>query len=324
MAAQDWSIPTALRPNPGMLAFDLKRALSSIVQVKAEIPEDAFTAGILGTERIGNGVVIDKSGLILTVGYLITEAETVWLTDIDDRAVQGHALAYDFETGFGLIQALGRLDLPAIELGNSSEVEVGASVVVAGHGGLRRALGARILAKRLFAGYWEYLLEEAIFTAPSYPVWGGAGLIGEDGRLLGIGSLRIEQMAGRGTPADMNMIVPIDLLKPILSDLRLHGRPSRPPRPWLGMYTVEQQEKLVVAGLADRGPAERAGARLGDVVTVIAGQNVETLADLYRTLWTSGPPGTAIELTVAREDGEHAISVRTADRASFLKRPRLH
>ncbi len=324
MASQDWSIPTALRPNPGILAFDLKRALASVVLVRAEIPEDAFTAGILGTERIGNGVVIDKSGLVLTVGYLITEAEAIWLTDIDGRAVPGHALAFDFETGFGLIQALGRLDLPAIELGNSGEAEVGAGVVIAGHGGLKRALGARILAKRLFAGSWEYLLEEAIFTAPSYPVWGGAGLIGEDGRLLGIGSLRIEQMAGRGQPADMNMVVPIDLLKPILGDLRLHGRPNRPPRPWLGMYTVEQQDKLVVAGLADRGPAERAGARLGDVVTAIAGQSVEALADLYRALWAAGPPGTSIEVTVAREDGEHAIAVLTGDRASFLKRPRLH
>ena len=187
------------------------------------IPGDAFTAETLGTERAGNGVLIRADGLVLTIGYLVTEAETIWLTLIDGRAVPGTVLAYDQATGFGLIQALARLDLPALPIGQSSAVSVGERVVVGGAGGRQKSVAARIVAKQEFAGYWEYVVDEAIFTAPSHPNWGGTALIGPRGELIGIGSLQLQEGREQGPPGDINMIVPIDLLGPIFDDLLTLG-----------------------------------------------------------------------------------------------------
>ena len=197
--------------------------------LRAIIPADAFTADTLGTERSGNGVLI-RDGVVLTIGYLITEAETVWLHLADGRAVPGHVLAYDQETGFGLVQALARLELPALPIGQSKTAKVGDPVVVAGAGGRKHSVVARIAAKQEFAGNWEYVLDEAIFTAPAHPFWGGTAMIGPSGELLGIGSLQVQQVRESGTPEPLNMIVPIDILKPILEDLLTLGRPNHPPR----------------------------------------------------------------------------------------------
>jgi S1-C subfamily serine protease len=254
----EWEIPLLAQPKPEEFDFDLDRALQSVVGLQSNIPDDAFTAQTLGIERAGSGVLIRDSGLVLTIGYLITEAESVWLSTADGRATPGHALAYDQATGFGLVQALGRLGLPALELGRSSELKPGDPVIVAG-GGRRQSVRASVLAKQEFAGYWEYLLDEAIFTAPVHPVWGGTGLIGRDGRLLGIGSLRVQQVTERGTPRDINMMVPIDLLKPILSDLLAYGRVNQPPRPWLGLFAAENDGKILVVDVNRRGPAASAG-----------------------------------------------------------------
>ena len=175
MPESDWQVGAEAQPDPDDYAYDLEKALSSIVGVSTTIPDDAFTAEILGTERSGSGVLIREDGIVLTIGYLVTEAETIWLNLSDGRTVPGHVLGYDQTTGFGLIQALARVSLPALELGSSADAQVGASVVVAGTGGRPQALAARIAGKQEFAGYWEYLLEEAIFTAPAHPNWGGPG-----------------------------------------------------------------------------------------------------------------------------------------------------
>src|SRR5215467_4142685 len=233
----EWAFPERLRPRQENLRFDLDAALQSVVLVHSEIPEEAFTAAVLGTERMGHGVVIGSDGLVLTIGYLITEAESVWLTTIDGAVVPGHALAYDQVTGFGLVLPLGRLPVPAMERGSAASVLVGDSVTVIGHGGLEHALDARLIARREFAGYWEYLLEEALFTAPAHPQWGGTALVGQDGRLLGVGSLLVQEAAGPDT-VDANMFVPIDLLEPILEDMRKFGRATRAARPWLGLYAT--------------------------------------------------------------------------------------
>ena len=255
--ASDWEFPEALRPNPEELGFDLDQALASVVALKALIPQDAFTASILGTERTGNGVVIRANGLVLTIGYLITEAEQVWLTAADGVATPAHVVAYDQGTGLGLVQALSRLNVPAIDIGSAaSEAREGAEVIVAGHGGRRHAMCAQVIARQEFAGYWEYVIDDAIFTAPAHPDWGGTALIGTDGKLTGIGSLFLEQGGDEDNGVKANMVVPIDLLPPILDDLLRFGRVNRPPRPWLGMYTASHDEGLVVAGLAPGGPAE--------------------------------------------------------------------
>src|SRR6266436_683096 len=235
----DWEIPGEIQPKPGDCAFDLDRALSAVLGLRATIPEDAFTAGTLGTERAGSGVLIRKDGLVLTIGYLVTEAETIWLTSVGGCAVPGHVLAYDQETGFGLVQALGRLNIQPIELGIGLRVGAGDRAVMAAEGGRRHAIAARVVARQEFAGDWEYVLDRAIFTAPAHPFWGGAALIGADGRLIGIGSLHVQHSSGRELRRDVNMVVPIDLLPPVLDDLLAYGRPNRPPRPWLGLYAAE-------------------------------------------------------------------------------------
>ncbi|MCC7281166.1 MAG: serine protease [Acetobacteraceae bacterium] len=294
--------------------------LRSIVALRASIPEDAFTAATLGTQREGSGVVIDADGMVLTIGYLITEAEQVWLSSTRGQAVPAHVLGYDQETGFGLVQALGRLGLPCIELGSAAEAAVGDPVVMADGNG--RTVEASIIAKQEFAGYWEYLLEEAIFTGPAHPWWGGAALVGMDGRLLGIGSLRLEMSRGEDV-ADINMVVPIDLLAPILDDLVSRGRVNKPPRPWLGAFSAETDGRVVVMSVAERGPAARAGLRRGDVISEIRDGEVESLADFYRKVWSSGPAGTEIPMRVLRDGRETWLRIKSADRNSFLRRPRL-
>jgi S1-C subfamily serine protease len=323
MAKQpDWEIPLLAQPKPEDFEFDLDRALLSVVGLQASIPDDAFTAPILGTERSGSGMVIRDSGLVLTIGYVITEAESVWLSTADGRATPGHALAYDQQSGFGLVQALGRLGVPAIKLGRSSEIKPGDPVILAG-GGRRQSVRAMVVGKQEFAGYWEYLLEEAIFTAPAHPLWGGTGLIGRDGTLLGIGSLKVQQVTERGATRDINMVVPIDLLKPILNDLQTTGRRSGPPRPWLGLYCTESEGKVVVAGLAPRGPAAAADLRPGDVVWAVRDESVGGLADFYRKVWASGSGGAEIPIEILRDGRTVWVRVKSADRAAFLKAPRL-
>lgn len=320
----DWEIPTAAQPRPEDVPFDLDRTLSSVVGVRANIPADAFTASILGTERAGNGVLIADTGLVLTIGYLITEAETVWLLSNDGRAIEGHVAAYDYETGFGLIQALGRMELEPVELGSSAAARVGEKIIVAGHGGRCHSLSGWLAAKREFAGYWEYLLDEAIFTVPAHPNWGGAALLAQDGKLIGIGSLFVQHAGGEDKAVDGNMIVPIDLLKPILDEMLSYGRVQKPPRPWLGMFVAEADGRLGVAGLADKGPADQAGLQAGDLILEVAGQPVDSLAGLFRAIWSLGEAGVEVPLTVQRSEGTQQVSVVSADRLSFLKAPQLH
>src|SRR5215475_4018804 len=250
-SVSDWKIPSSAQPKPGDYGYDLEHALAAMVGLHSIIPGDAFTAETLGTERAGNGVFIRDNGLVLTIGYLITEAETIWLSLSDGRSVQGHVLGYDQETGFGLVQALAKVKMPALELGQSAAASVGERVVVAGAGGRARSAASRIVAKQEFAGYWEYVLDEAIFTAPAHPNWGGTALIGPAGELLGIGSLQLQHVVEKGQTQNINMMVPIDLLKPIFSDLMKSGRRSGPPRPWLGLYATEVEGRLVVLGLAE-------------------------------------------------------------------------
>jgi len=299
---------------------DIAPSLPSVVALRATIPDDAFTAEGLGTRREGSGVVIGESGLVLTIGYLITEAEEVWLTTHDGRIVPAHALAYDQETGFGLVQALGRLDLPALEFGKSAEAKIGDPVVFADGAG--RSVTAAIVAKQEFAGYWEYLLEEAIFIAPAHPSWGGAALIGADGKLLGIGSLRL-QMVSNGTIADINMAVPIDLLPPILDDLVKRGRAQRPPRPWLGIFPAENDGDVVVMNVSSTGPAAEAGLQRGDIISDIRDEEVSGLADFYRKLWSTGPAGAEVPLRIVRDGRETWVRIKSADRNNFLRRPHL-
>ncbi|WP_270938488.1 S1C family serine protease [Falsiroseomonas oryzae] len=330
MAEDDWTIPEELRPDPADYAFDLPAALGSVVALKSRVPADAFSARTLGTEREGSGVVIRADGLVLTIGYLVSEADSIWITTAGGRVVPGHALAFDFETGFGLVQALGRLETPAIPLGPETTPETGVQTVLAAapqggrddeEGG---AVACSIVAKEPFAGYWEYLLEEALFTAPAHPSWGGAALIGPDGKLIGIGSLVLQHRDKRGRRLDLNMCVPTTLLHPILNDLLSYGRVNKPARPWIGLYAADQEEGIVVASVASKGPAEKAGIRAGDRILGIDGAEAPDLAALWRSLWSRGSAGVSVQLQAERDGRKFSVPVASADRASFLKAPRLH
>ncbi|HEX4553209.1 MAG TPA: S1C family serine protease, partial [Xanthobacteraceae bacterium] len=227
--------------------------------------------------------------------------------------------------GFGLVQALARLDLPSLALGRSSDTRVGEPVVVGGAGGRKRSVAARIAAKQEFAGYWEYVLDEAIFTTPAHPNWGGTALIGSAGDLLGVGSLQMQQAPERGRPGgDLNMVVPIDLLKPILDDMLKTGRANRPQRPWLGLYATEIEDKIVVVGLARGGPAQKAGLKTGDVVLSVGGAEVSDLAGLYRRIWSRGAAGVEVPLMIYRDGRTFEQSVVSSDRNRFFKAPSLH
>jgi len=320
----DWKVSPAVQPKPENYRFDLDRALTSVVGLRALVPSDAFTAEVLGTERAGNGVLIRDDGVVLTIGYLITEAESVWISLFDGRPVQGHALAYDHETGFGIVQALGRIDVPSLPLGDSGAVQIGDPVVVAGVGGRQRSVAARVSAKQEFAGSWEYVLDEALFTAPNHPNWGGTALIGRSGELLGIGSLQLQQERATGQVEHLNMIVPIDILKPIFDDLMRFGRPNRPPRPWLGIYATEIERKIVIMRVANRGPGQRADLHPGDIILAVAGTEVNDLADLFRRIWSLGHAGVEVRLTIYRDGRTFEARLASVERGRFFKPPSLH
>jgi S1-C subfamily serine protease len=318
----EWKVPPAFQPRPGDYSFDLDHTLSSVVGLHSIIPPDAFSAETLGTERAGNGVLIDD-GLVLTIGYLITEAESVWLHLGDGRVVEGHALGFDFVSGFGLVQALGHVDLDPLRLGSSAQAQIGDRAVVGGAGGRTRSVACHIAAKQEFAGHWEYLLDEAIFTHPAHPNWGGAGLISNRGELIGIGSLQLERERD-GKAEHVNMIVPIDLLMPVLDDLRKFGRVNKPPRPWLGMYTAEIDNKVVVIGIAGKGPAARAELKAGDIILAVNGEKISNHTAFYRKLWALGPAGVDVPVTVYHDGVTFDVVLSSIDRSKLLKAPRLH
>jgi S1-C subfamily serine protease len=321
--SQEWAAPESLQPAAGELRFDLSRALDAMVQLRATIPDDAFTAGILGTERSGYGAVISASGLVLTIGYLITEASTIWLTTNRGEAVSGWPILYDQATGLGLIQPLGKLNAPWLERGDIAGVAVGDSLTVIGHGGRSHAIKTRLAAKREFAGYWEYLLDEALFTSPAHPEWSGAALLDDDGKLIGIGSLLVQEEID-GKKSHANMFVPIDIVEPLLADLDSGQRNARITRPWLGMYTQETDGNLVVAGLAPGGPSERGGVRQGDLILGVAGTRARGLAEFFRLVWSQGNAGVEVPLSLARAGDVLRVNVKSADRSDFLKKPDLH
>jgi S1-C subfamily serine protease len=318
----EWRVPPAVQPRAGDYSYDLEHALSSVVGLHSIIPPDAFTAETLGTERAGNGVVIDD-GLVLTIGYLITEAESVWLHLGDGRVMEGHALGFDAVTGFGLVQALGRLEIDPLPIGSSAATKIGDRVVVGGAGGRTRSVASQIAAKQEFAGYWEYLLDEAMFTFPAHPNWGGTGLISASGELIGIGSLQLERERA-GKAEHVNMIVPIDLLSPVLDDLRRFGKVNRPGRPWLGMYSTEIDNRVVVIGISGNGPAARAELKAGDVILAVKGEKVTNQAEFYRKLWALGAAGVDVPLTVHHEGVTFDVTLASTDRTRLLKGPRLH
>jgi S1-C subfamily serine protease len=321
--SDDWHVPSAVQPRFEDYSFDLTASLKAVVSLRATIPSAAFTAETLGTERLGNGVVIRKDGLILTIGYLITEAEEIWLSLSNGRTVPGHMVGFDQATGFALVQALEKLDLPILPLGQSSQVELGDRVVIGGAGGVERSLAAHIVGIHEFAGYWEYVLDQAFFTNPAHPHWGGTAMIGNQGELLGLGSLQLDG-EHETKPEPLNMIIPIDLLKPILDDMLTLGKPDRAPRPWLGFFASQLDDRIVIMGTSTGSPAHRAELQAGDLVLAVSGTEVNDLANFFRKIWSLGDAGVEVPLKIWRDGDTFDMIINSGDRAKFLKGPKLH
>ncbi|MDP6559347.1 MAG: S1C family serine protease [Candidatus Binatia bacterium] len=296
-----------------------KTILNTVVKVRSEVPAKARTARSLGTEREGNGVVIGSNRLILTIGDLVLKANRVEVTGPSGKGLSARFLGYDHNTGFGLIGAEKPLNVEPIKFGNSSEVHERDWVLVVSHGGPDSVQGAFVVSRREFTGYWEYLLENAIFTAPPHAGFGGAALIGSDGRLLGVGSLIVPDAAVAPEPIPGNMFVPINLLKPIFADLIIKGRSSKPPRPWLGIYSQEIEGRILVVRITPGGPGDKAGAKPGDMIVGVGGTEVKGLADFYRKVWSRGKAGVKVPLNMLQGMHVHEFMVRSSDRYKHLK-----
>ncbi len=288
--------------------------LRSVVKIRATISKEAESAGTLGTERQGNGVVIDSEGTILTVGYLIREAESIEVTAWGVKSVSARVVGYDFGTGFGLIRADKNLGVKPIALGKSSAVKTGDSILVAGHGGKDSVQVSRVISRQEFAGYWEYLLDEAIYTLPAFDNFSGAALIDADGRLIGIGSLFTQVLVPDWGLVGCNIAIPIDLLGPVIDDLRKVGRPGKEQRPWLGINATESHGRIFITKITSGSPAEKAGMKPDDIVLMVDGKEVVGLSDFYRKVWAVGSAGVEIPLSILQGSKIRDIKVRSIDR----------
>ncbi len=300
-------------------AADTGDVLNALVQVRAEVPSGARTAKFLGTERDGSGVVIDSHGLVVTIGYLILEAMSATVTDSSGHTVPADIVAYYYDTGFGLVRARAPLDAVPMRLGKSADVTARDRLLAVSFGGPSGVMAAQVAARGEFAGYWEYLLERAIYTTPPHPEWSGAALIGAEGRLLGIGSLFLPNVTPGPKEKPGNMFVPIDLLKPILADMIAEGRPSGPAKPWLGMFTNESIHGVVVSIVVPESPAEVAGIRKGDRVLGVAGDEIDDMAGLFRAVWALGAAGVEVPLAIRSNGATRTVVVHSVDRYDYLR-----
>ena len=288
----------------------------SVVKLRSRAVADARSAQTLGTQREGTGVVIDASGLVLTIGYLILEAETVELSTADGRSFPGTVVGYDAASGFGLVRAVGGLPIKPIQIGDSSSVAERQPVLIVGFDGVAPAY---VVSRRRFVGFWEYLLDDAIYTAPQTVNWQGAALLDRERRLVGIGSLAVPDSVGPGSVVPGHMFVPIDRLKPLLADLIARGRPAGPPRPWLGVSTHDVEGNVIVTRVAPDSPADVAPLRIGDVIVALGGDTIRGQADFYTRLWASGAAGREIVIDVLRDGRIQRVTVKSIDRDRYYR-----
>jgi len=298
--------------------ISLDDLVSSIVQIKTFINPDGRTIGNLGRERQGSGIVIDEAGLVLTIGYLMVEAHAAEIRTNSGRHLPANVVGYDHETGFGLLRAIEPLKLKPLAFGKSSELKVDDPVLIASHGGVEMVTPARIVSKREFAGSWEYLLDEALFTAPPHPAWSGAALINREGKLVGVGSLIVSDASGGRGKAPGNMFVPIDRLPPILGDLIADGRISSLGHPWLGVTTEDIQGRLLVSAVTPGGPAEKAGVQRGSIIVGVAGEKATSLADFYRKVWARGTAGAVVPIDIQQNNQVRRVDITSMNRLDHL------
>lgn len=293
---------------------------ASVVRVDAEIMSDGQTARSLGTRRSGSGVILDAR-TVLTIGYLVLEAEQVSVVSADGQRTPASVAGYDHASGFGLVRTALPLSGKALALGDSDRLSVRDKVSTLGHGEAE-ATALWVLSRKPFSGNWEYLLERPIYTFPPVNNWSGAALVDAAGQLVGIGSLIVNDAADDRPGVPGNLFVPVNLLKPILAELLAQGRRSAPAQPWLGLATEQVRGNLMVVQVTRDGPAEAAGLDAGDIVIGVGADKVTGQADFYRRVWKLGPAGVTVPLRVLKDGDVREVPVRSIDRADFLRKPR--
>ena len=298
---------------------DVGLATDAVVRLSIKTVPDARTAETLGAEREGTGVVISEDGLVLTIGYLILEAASILVVTEDGRVFPASVAGFDHATGFGLLRVQAGVARRPLELGDSSAARELHILSVATHPSAGGRSHASIVSRRRFTGWWEYLLDEAIFTAPPRGDHSGAALIDAGGRLVGIGSLWVSDALDIGAAFPGNMFVPVDLLKPVLGDLVATGRRSGPARPWLGVYSESIDGHLAVTRVLPDSPAEHAGLQRGDVILGVGGHAIGSQSEFYQKLWASGGAGADITLHIVRDKKVRHIIAHSADRLDYLR-----
>lgn len=293
--------------------------IEGIVKLSIKTLPDARTAETLGSEREGTGVVIGADGLILTIGYLIMEADSVLVITQDGRIFPAVTVGFDQVTGFGLVRASRSVAPVPIALGDSHKLREFEQLHPATHAAAGGVSTAYLISRRSFTGYWEYMIDDALFTAPPRFDHSGAALLDGDGRLVGIGSLWVGDALNASVAFPGNMFVPIDLLKPVIDELVTHGRRRQPARPWLGIYSEEIEGHVVVTRVLPGTPASEAGLRRGDVILGVGGQSIGGQSEFYRTLWASGPAGEDVELHILRSKTVQHVTVKSVDRTAYLR-----
>ena len=316
-----WLLPLTLLITSTAHAAENVSPLASVVGVAARVAPDARTAEILGRHRFGAGVVIDGSGLVVTAGYLLLEASDARLVMEGERVVPADVVAYDHRSGFGLLRAREALGVKPMPLGDDRDTAAGTPVLIASYGGEAGLQPGLVVSRHEFAGFWEYLLEDALFVSPPHPRFAGAALIDPSGRLVGIGSLMVRDARGDGSGMAGSVFLPVSLLREVLPALLADGRSDSPPTPWLGVYLDDDAGVLTVTRLAEEGPAAIAGMAAGDVVVAIDGKPVHGLAEFYRRLWGLGPAGVEITLEVLRDAQRRSVSITSTDRYRWLRFP---
>ena len=311
----------------------LSKAHSSVVGIRVTTAEGARSAETLGRQRRGSGVLIGEDGLILTIGYLLLEAEQIEIVTPDSKVFPARSVAYDLATGFGLLRPL----LPLPQSSGLSVVPLGSTDALAAGESLMAVTGAQrgqegdvcmtqLVSKRAFSGNWEYHIDTALFTSPPVMVSGGnhsgAPLFNQQGELIGIGSLRVADASGQskdGMPG--NMFVPIDLLRPILTEMQQSGTSVKSRRPWLGLTSNELDGQVQIVRVSEDSPAQEAGMRAGDVVLAVDDAKVATLEDFYKKIWNRAAPDSEITLKVQQGDEVKTLVLKAQDRMQNLKKP---
>ena len=302
------------------------RANAAVVGVKVGVAEGASSAETLGKERAGSGVVIGADGLILTIGYLMLEAQSIQIVTQDNKTLPAQAVAYDLATGFGLVKTIVPLrGIEPVALGSLKDLQTGEALMAAtgaqGNGEEGDVAMTQLISKRPFSGYWEYHIDAAVFTSPPINNHSGAPLFNQKGELIGIGSLYVSDAMGGSRRLPGNMFVPVDLLKPILSEMQQTGSTRVSRRPWLGLSSTEQGGRVQIIRVNKQSPAQVAGLEPGDLVLAVDGVKVATLEEFYKKLWDHPNPDAEISLTVLQGADIKTIKLKPVDRMSTMRKP---